>query len=214
MKIVATSDLHGHLPQIPECDLLLIAGDICPVQNHRIAFQRKWLDHTFRHWLDSVPAKHVVATWGNHDWIGDKAPDMVPSLRWGMLVDRGCEIDGLNIWGSPWQIPFCDWAFNLAEPMLSEKWAQIPHDTDIVVLHGPPYYYGDLAPAYPPRAEPEHVGSASLLARLNVVEPKLAVFGHIHDAYGRWSIRGMTLANVSLVNEAYRPVNEPMVFEI
>ena len=31
MKFVATSDIHGDLPKIPECDAVLICGDISPV---------------------------------------------------------------------------------------------------------------------------------------------------------------------------------------
>ena len=31
MKFIATSDIHGDLPKIPECDAVLICGDISPV---------------------------------------------------------------------------------------------------------------------------------------------------------------------------------------
>lgn len=46
MKIVATSDFHGVLPpveSIPECDVLVIAGDVCPLRDHGVEFQRSWL---------------------------------------------------------------------------------------------------------------------------------------------------------------------------
>ena len=75
MKVVALSDPHGQLPgQVPPCDLLLLAGDLCPVENHGIAFQANWLDRTLRPWLKRVPARKVVGVAGNHDFIFEKAP--------------------------------------------------------------------------------------------------------------------------------------------
>ena len=60
MNVVAISDLHGFLPETPPCDLLLIAGDVCPVWNHRWQFQRKWLREVFGPWLEAQPARKVV----------------------------------------------------------------------------------------------------------------------------------------------------------
>ena len=55
------------------------------------------------------------------------------------LEDSGVEIAGTRWWGSPWQPEFNSWAFNLprGEP-LSEKWALIPDDVDVLVTHSPP----------------------------------------------------------------------------
>jgi hypothetical protein len=51
MKIVAIADLHGILPEVPPCDLLLLAGDLTPVTNHGVQFQADWLATEFRVWL-------------------------------------------------------------------------------------------------------------------------------------------------------------------
>lgn len=206
MKIVATADLHGTLPTIPKCDLLLIAGDICPVWNHQIYYHQEWLDTVFRRWLDDVPATYVVAVWGNHDFIGEMTPERVPDLRWSILTDELIEIEGLRIYGTPWQRRFRNWAFNLDWPELHRKHMAIP-ECDIIVSHGPPFGYGDKVGC-------ECTGSAALLKRVYQIKPKLTVFGHIHCDPGTWTRNGMILSNVTLMNDAYKPVYPPRVFEI
>ena len=60
MKIVAVSDLHGFLPEVPACDLLLLAGDLTPVQDHSVSFQAQWLDGEFRAWLRRHGERYVL----------------------------------------------------------------------------------------------------------------------------------------------------------
>lgn len=216
IRIVAISDLHGQLPErLPAADLLLIAGDICPCNyKDTVMGQRSWLMNQFSVWLDKQPVKHVVATWGNHDWIGESTY-FVPRLGWHMLVDRGVELLGLKIYGTPHQPRFGNWAFNLDEPQLAEKWAAIPDDTDILVLHGPPHGYGDLAPPINGvRSQMEHVGSPSLTKRIAEIKPRLVVYGHIHSGYGIYSMGETTLVNVSLLDEQYRMVNQPTLITL
>ena len=72
MRIVALSDQHGFLPDIPPCDLLIVAGDVCPdrfvpfMARHEPYQQKAWFDHTARQWLANAPATHKILTWGNH----------------------------------------------------------------------------------------------------------------------------------------------------
>ena len=219
MKVLATADLHGCLPPIEHCDLLLIAGDICP--GDLPTEQAHWLDRKFRRWLDNIPAKHVVACWGNHDQIGHRAPELVPpGLRWTVLTDDMCQVKGLKIWGIPWQRPYnVGFVFNMPEPDLSEKYRCIPK-VDILLSHAPPQGYGDRV-CHMGRCE--QVGSPGFTNWIIKKKPKLCVYGHIHVDSGDWNIGDSRLANVSYMTDCfdersqsrfYHPHLPPQVFHL
>lgn len=214
IRIAFISDIHGYLINIPECDVLVIAGDIVPRGMHDIHKQMAWLNSDFRDWLDAQPVKRAVACWGNHDFIGEIAPHLVPTdIKCKFYTDNWCEIDGIVFYFSPWQRRFYDWAFNLDEPDLDKKYNQIP-DCHILVTHGPPYGYGDTTIAHDEGSVPEQVGSKSLLKKIDEIQPLVAVNGHIHSGRGL-RLRGKTIVvNASLVNERYTPMNKPFVFDI
>src|SRR4051794_31800910 len=89
VKVVAASDLHGHLPAVPPCDLLLLAGDLCPVSDHSTSTQAEFLGGPFRDWLETVPAKHVVGIAGNHDFIFERDPEQGPRGLGGAYLPDG-----------------------------------------------------------------------------------------------------------------------------
>lgn len=227
MKIVAISDIHGYLIDVPIGDMLLICGDICPVWNHELAYQRSWLDNEFRYWLSlqkKAGFKHIIGVAGNHDFIFQKEPDNIPDyLEWDYLedsmeyIDKGSE-GGIRIYGSPWQPEFYNWAFNLPENKLTEKWAEIPDSTDILITHCPPYGYGDIIYSYniPGEKEPraERAGSPSLTKRIKEVKPKAVFFGHIHSGYGVYDLDGSKLYNCAILDEQYKVKNAPHIITI
>ena len=207
--VVAVSDLHGTLPTIPPCDLLLIAGDVCPVTNHDLDYQENWLRFDFRDWLAGLPARKTVLIAGNHDFVFEKRTNVLPTnYPATYLQDSGITWEGFKIWGTPWQPWFFDWAFNLDEPGLKRKWDLIPADTDILVVHGPPHGLGD---GVPERQGMRHTGSPSLLQRIEQISPKLVVFGHIHEGRGQWLIGRTVLANVTILDERYQHVHPTWV---
>lgn len=209
-QICCISDMHGHLPEIPDCDLLLIGGDIVPlvVQNH-IDLSRAWLDSSFRGWLEDLFNRGIVTIGvaGNHDFIFERG-GYPKDLLWLYLEDRKVELDGLKIWGTPWQPSFGGWAFNASERELESKWDLIPADTDIIIVHGPPYLHGDkVFYICDGQGYEENVGSPSLLRKIQEVKPKLVVCGHVHCSYGIYQVGETTIINASLVNEKHKPVN-------
>lgn len=206
MRIVAISDIHGQLPKdIPKCDLVLIAGDICPFSYLNVQLQ--WLKYEFKSWLDkfNVP---VVGIAGNHDAPFAECPQKIPNLKWHYLQDSYTKINGLKIYGTPWSTMYGNWSFMLEESQLVLKWNAIPDDTDIIIVHGPPRHFGDWA------KRGLHVGSPTLTARIAEIKPKLVVFGHVHEDRGEWDYNGTKLANVSLSDGWHKVTNDPWEYEL
>jgi len=68
MKICCVTDIHGHLPQIPECDLLLIGGDIVPMALHEPPLSAVWLESAFKPWVAEIAKRaRVIGISGNHE---------------------------------------------------------------------------------------------------------------------------------------------------
>lgn len=236
MRIVALSDQHGFLPDIPSCDLLIVAGDICPdrfrpfVAKFAPDQQARWFDLKIRPWLAASPATYKVLTWGNHDWCGQAcdfsadAAGTAPTTRLQILVDEATRIPAgaansneavatpLTIWATPWSNQFMDWAFMKRPADLARVYAAIPAGIDILVSHQPPYGYGDRS-FDDPSGKVEHLGSPELLAAIERVRPKLVICGHIHEGHGRYEHDGIPIYNVSVVDDRYRLVHEPTVIE-
>lgn len=205
MKVCCLSDTHGFLPDVPDCDLLLLGGDYC--RGHGDPF---WYHRQFSPWIAGLAKRmKVIGVAGNHDKIFEEFPDSVPKMDWTYLQDSGVEWQGLNIYGSPWQPRFYDWSFNADEPQLERIWEKIPANTDILLLHGPPHGYGDFSPY-----GREHTGSPSLLRKIQDIRPKLVVAGHIHSGYGRYEIGPTVFVNASYVDEQYNPAHPPTIVEI
>jgi Icc-related predicted phosphoesterase len=218
MKVTCISDLHGQLPRnIAPCDLLLVAGDVCPNINPvgsgaDIEYQRQWLEDCFAPWLNSVPSKETVMVFGNHDFIAERAFGIIPPLKARILQDSGVEVLGKKIWGTPkCCMPFKRWAFTATEDEIKETLSNIDPMTEIVLSHGPAYGILDNVSGYGP------VGSKALYNCLKWgLNPRLAVVGHIHEQHGvdSRSINGTTVVNASLLDDRYEMVYDPVTLEI
>jgi hypothetical protein len=215
VKIVAISDLHGHLPSIPPCDLLIIAGDLCPdsygdarqAREHPDV-QEPWLRGPFSEWIASVPLPRdrKIATWGNHDFVAEHGVAFARELPLTIATDAALDVLGLTIWISPWcnRLPG-RWAFMRDPKELAPIYAGIPAGTDLIVAHQPPRQYGDLEMTRPGGFE--HVGSIELLDAVDRVRPQALVCGHIHRSFGMYVHQGISIHNVCVMDEHYQPTH-------
>lgn len=214
MRIVCLSDTHNCNEQIevPDGDILLHSGDATTVGN---VVQI----NAFNQWFGSLPHKYKIFVAGNHDWLFETDNGLAQSLLDKSIIylqDSLIEIEGLKIYGSPWQPRFFDWAFNLNRGVeLAEKWKQIPLDTDILITHGPP---NGILDEVERGSWTENTGCEELRKRVETLAEfgklKLHLFGHIHCGYGQDEQFGVKFVNASTCDEQYQPTQPPIVIDL
>ena len=213
-KITIISDTHGKHHEItddlPGGDILIHCGDFMN-GGWDVEESIDFLD-----WLEDIKGyKHKIFIAGNHDIMFENDPKLALALTSAYknityLQDSFIEVEGLKIYGSPWQPEFYNWAFNLPRgAALKAKWDLIPEDTDILVTHGPPMGFNDQVNGY---GEP--LGCYDLKQRVLDIKPKLHCFGHIHSGYGIVPEDSTKFINTSVLNESYEYTQKPITLKL
>ena len=200
MRLVLISDTHGlhdRIPQLPQGDILVHAGDFM-----NAGYDLRELV-SFNRWLGGQPFAHRVVCGGNHDRLFENAPRQARSLLSNgiYLEDSGGTIAGLSFWGSPYTPEFLHWAFMYPRGKEANvHWDHIPNALDVLVTHGPPHGILDQTTSDGP-----HLGCEELLQAVRQKGPKVHVFGHIHGGAGIRSEGNTLFVNAAYLNESYKP---------
>jgi Icc-related predicted phosphoesterase len=189
VKLLAFSDLHRDLEtgrtlveRSSGFDVVIAAGDF--------ANQHDGLEETIEV-LAEIDVPTVLVPGNNETEDALRAA----TAGWDaatVLHGESAEIEGVEFFGLGAGIPTTpwDWSFDLAEGEADERLAPCP-DGAVLVVHSPPQGHCDQSSAG------EHLGSRAILDAIGRARPRLAVCGHIHEAWGERSRVGPTsIANL------------------
>lgn len=183
IKIWHISDTHTFHNQlnIPDnIDIVIFSGDC---SNPKDIYINEREVREFIDWFEKLNCKYKIFVAGNHDCSIErnfvhKADFIENNIIY--LEHESVEIEGLNIFGSPYTPTFGNWSFMKDRAKLDKYWKMIPENSDIVIVHGPPKTILDLS--YSRDGKLEFCGDQALYNNIvNRVKPKLMCFGHIHN---------------------------------
>lgn len=233
MKIIAISDLHGYLPELPECDLVCICGDIVPLQyQNDIIKSVSWFLLSFLPWTDKLKCDKVIFIAGNHDFFMDELgpkhfhdawevkeqllTSRIDNNKLVYLCDNEYSYKDKIIYGTPWCPDLKRWAFYGDHRKLNDKFGLIYPNCDILLTHCPPKFgtCGTVLQENMFNTGTDY-GCKELADAINYLNPKYHFFGHVHSGDHNISIHNNTkLANVSLKDENYHITYEPLILNI
>jgi Icc-related predicted phosphoesterase len=176
LKLLAFSDLHRDLDQAAtlvemsaEADAVIGAGDFASVH--------EGLEETIDA-LTAIEAPTVLVPGNNETVDALRAATSTWSAA-TVLHGEGMTIDGVEFFGLGAGIPVTpwDWSFDLEEGEARTMLEPCPEGA-VLVLHSPPKGHCDAG------GDGMNFGSPALRDAIAAKRPRLAVFGHIHEAWG------------------------------
>ena len=236
MKVTAISDLHGNLIDIEPCDLLLICGDISPLDIQRDYIQMtKWIFNEFQEWIMKIDCPTIILTPGNHDFWFEKMitqPNTYLFNKLTILIDGETKVYNstddkwYKIYGTPWCKQCGPWAFMANHAELVKKYEKIPKDLDILMTHEASNL-AEVGTTHDNGTEIQYC-CAALTDEIKRKKPKYALCGHVHT--GNHNITAcpvydyvfqeetewtnVHVANVSILDESYSIYFRPTTFEL
>lgn len=227
-KICVLSDLHGHLPRIESCELVLLAGDIVPLNiQFDNAASTLWFLDEFTKWIDSLPCDEVIMIAGNHDKLIERASFIIHAVEsktdFKLTYLSGTTYEYVarslkhyKIYGSPFCHKFGNWSFMQSEEWLKGYYDNIPEDTDIILTHDTPML-GDLDLLPPSQWNPKtiHAGGKSLADAICRVQPRYVFCGHLHTCKDKYlKLDNTEIYNVSILDNNYKKIYKPLYLDI
>ena len=216
ISICAISDLHGYLPKVEPCDLVLICGDIVPLRiQERTEDSYKWFSTEFKEWAMDLPCDKVIFIAGNHELVYPNHYNDYKQLFYNdskvtylcheEYIYKGPDDKEYFIFGTPYCQIFGTWAFMLPDSKLREKYSEIPENLDILLTHDAPYGVSDVLLQKECKwATGEHIGNVPLREAILEKQPKIHVFGHLHSVSKEFNTLGSTkVRNCSIKDEFY-----------
>ena len=184
MRLLAFSDLHVDVDQAEslaaasaDADVVLGVGDFASVHSG--------LEETIGA-LRSIGKPTLVLPGNNETEEALRAAcDGWESAL--VLHGEGAEIEGVSFFGLGAGVPITpwDWSFDLTEEEAAQRLAGCPEDC-VLAVHSPPLGHVDVS------SRGEHLGSVAVLDAIVTKRPRLALCGHIHEAWGQRSMIGPT----------------------
>lgn len=226
MKICVLSDLHGILPEIQSCELVLICGDIVNLSCQSSYIKCKdWYINIFNKWVEELPCEKVLFIPGNHE-CGIEGNETIYKRIFPyytkatillnesyVYVDR--EGKCCCIFGSPYCKIFGNWAYMRSDEELAKLYSVIPKGVDVLLTHDAPYGCSDICQQDLPWVSKEHLGNKPLRECILEKQPKYVFHGHLHTSNREFEFLGKSkVINCSIVDEQYKFVYQPHYFDI
>lgn len=180
MKLLAFSDLHRDLDQAgrlveasSDADVVIAAGDFASV--HR------GLEEAIAA-LRAIEVPTILVP-GNNETDSALRDACAGWEAARVLHGDGTEVEGVSFFGLGAGVPVTpwDWSFDLTEEEAEQRLAGCPEGC-VLVVHSPPKGHVDG----------QGLGSEAILRTIESKRPRLAVCGHIHEAWGEESTIGET----------------------